>query len=61
MKSGVASDVIKLIDDSNSTLDPKVNQGGRVFNIVSGSISSGKADIKTTVNQPWWCIWIILS
>jgi len=51
--SSVASDVIKLIDDSNSTLDPKVNQGGRVFNIVSGSISSGQADIKTTAaNQP---------
>ena len=33
--------IIKLIDDSNSTTDPKVNQGGRVFNIVSGSIQVG--------------------
>ena len=46
--SSVASDVIKLIDDSNSTTDPKVNQGGRVFNIVSGSITSGQADVDTT-------------
>ena len=44
---------LKLIDDSNSTTDPKVNQGGRVFNIVSGSIQSGQADIKTTAaSQP---------
>jgi hypothetical protein len=39
---------IKLIDDSGATTDPTVNQGGRVFNIVSGSISGGTATIKTT-------------
>jgi len=44
---------IKLIDDSNSTTDAKVNQGGRVFNIVSGSIISGQSDVDTTAtNQP---------
>ena len=41
--------IIKLIDDSNSTTDPKVNQGGRVFNIVSGSIQSGTAVLETGV------------
>ena len=38
---------IKLIDDSGATTNPKVNQGGRVFNIVSGSIVGGTADIDT--------------
>ena len=38
---------IKLIDDSGATTNPKVNQGGRVFNIVSGSIVGGTAQIKT--------------
>lgn len=38
----------KLIDDSDSTSNPTVNEGGRVFNVVSGSIASGVADIKTT-------------
>ena len=46
--SSAESDVIKFIDDSAATTNPTVNQGGRVFNIVSGSISSGTADIKTT-------------
>jgi len=31
----------KFIDDSGATTNPTVNQGGRVFNIVSGSISGG--------------------
>tara|TARA_Y100000592_G_scaffold66089_1_gene102779 strand:- start:1517 stop:2566 length:1050 start_codon:yes stop_codon:yes gene_type:complete len=39
---------IKLIDDSGATTDPTVNQGGRVFNIVSGSITNGVATINTT-------------
>ena len=39
--------VIKLIDDSTATTNPTVNQGGRVFNIVSGSIAGGSADIHT--------------
>ena len=41
------SDTLKFIDDSGATTNPEVNQGGRVFNIVSGSIASGTADIKT--------------
>jgi len=43
-----SSHTIKLIDDSGATTNPTVNQGGRVFNIVSGSISSGTAVIKKT-------------
>ena len=47
------TDIIKLIDDSNATTDPTVNQGGRVFNVVSGSITSGTAVTKTAVgSQP---------
>jgi len=47
------SKFLKLIDDSDSTTDAKVNQGGRVFNIVSGSIQSGQSNIKTTAaSQP---------
>ena len=38
----------KLIDDSGATTTPTVNQAGRVFNIVSGSIAGGTAVIKTT-------------
>ena len=34
---------VKLIDDSGATTDPTVSQGGRVFNVVSGSIASGTA------------------
>ena len=41
---------IQLIDDSGATNNPTVNEGGRVFNVVSGSISDG---INTTAaNQP---------
>ena len=39
---------IKLIDDSGATTNPEVNQGGRVFNVVSGSIQSGTAVTNTT-------------
>ena len=38
---------LKLIDDSNATSNPTVNEGGRVFNVVTGSIASGTASIKT--------------
>ena len=38
----------KLIDDSGATTNPDVNISGRVFNVVSGSIQSGVADIDTT-------------
>ena len=37
-----------FIDDSGATTNPKVNQAGRVFNIVSGSISGGTATIYKT-------------
>ena len=39
---------LKLIDDSNATSNPTVNEGGRVFNVVTGSISTGTAVIETT-------------
>ena len=32
---------IQLIDDSGAGLNPTVNEGGRVFNVVSGSINDG--------------------
>jgi len=41
--SGSGSNMFKFIDDSGATTNPTVNQGGRVFNIVSGSIASGTA------------------
>tara|TARA_A100001201_G_scaffold141425_2_gene136817 strand:- start:2239 stop:3300 length:1062 start_codon:yes stop_codon:yes gene_type:complete len=51
--SGGPGNVIKLIDDSGATTNPTVNQGGRVFNVVSGSISSGQATTKTpATSQP---------
>jgi hypothetical protein len=52
--SGAAANrVIKLIDDSGATTNPAVNQGGRVFNIISGSIATGTAVTKyTTAQQP---------
>ena len=34
---------LRFIDDSGATTNPTVNQGGRVFNIVSGSIATGTA------------------
>ena len=40
--------VIHIIDDSGATTNPEINQGGRVFNLVSGSIQSGVASIKKT-------------
>ena len=39
--SGSGNKKYKFIDDSGATSNPTVNQGGRVFNIVSGSISGG--------------------
>ena len=41
------AELYKFIDDSGATTSPEVNQGGRVFNVVSGSISSGVADTDT--------------
>ncbi len=36
-----AANVVRLIDDSGASNNPTVNEGGRVFNIVSGSIANG--------------------
>lgn len=40
-------DNIRLIDDSNSTTNPESGIGGRVFNVVTGSISTGTSVIET--------------
>ena len=45
--SGSGATKLKFIDDSGATTNPTVNQGGRVFNIVSGSIATGTAVTKT--------------
>ena len=42
---------IKLIDDSGATTNPTVNEAGRVFNVVSGSISTGTAVTKTAASS----------
>ena len=42
---------IRLIDDSNSTTDPDAGIGGRVFNVVSGSITSGTTSIETAASS----------
>jgi len=39
---------VRLIDDSGATSNPTISQAGRVYNIVSGSIAGGTADIETT-------------
>ena len=39
--AGTFDSVVKLIDDSGATTNPTVNQGGRVFNVVSGSVAGG--------------------
>jgi len=46
LDSGNANQV-KLIDDSKATANPTSGIGGRVFNVVSGSIQSGTAVTKT--------------
>ena len=49
--SGIAT--MKLIDNSDATTNPTMNQGGRVFDIVSGSIAGGTASTKTVAtSQP---------
>ena len=40
-------DNIKLIDDSQSTTNPESGIGGRVFNVVTGSVSTGTSVIET--------------
>tara|TARA_Y100001972_G_C7578595_1_gene290255 strand:- start:287 stop:913 length:627 start_codon:yes stop_codon:yes gene_type:complete len=44
------TDKIKLIDDSSTASSVTVEQGGRVFNVVSGSISGGTTTIKTAAS-----------
>lgn len=41
---------VRLIDDSGATTNPDVNISGRVFNVVSGSISTGTAVTKTAAS-----------
>tara|TARA_R100001163_G_C5057544_1_gene194056 strand:+ start:707 stop:2092 length:1386 start_codon:yes stop_codon:yes gene_type:complete len=48
--SGNSQSGLKLIDDSSATSTTTVNRAGRVFNIVSGSIASGTAVIKTAAS-----------
>ena len=43
---GTGATKVKLIDDSGATTNPSVNAGGRVFNVVSGSIATGTAVTK---------------
>jgi hypothetical protein len=45
MGSGAAKR--KFIDDSGATNNPTVNEGGRVYNVVSGSLETGAGVIKT--------------
>ena len=48
-----ADSLLKLIDDSGATTNPTTGVGGRVFNIVSGSIASGTAVTNTAAaSQP---------
>jgi|TARA_B100000902_G_scaffold393667_1_gene448363 hypothetical protein len=44
-------DKVSLIDDSGATTNPTVNQGGRVFNVVSGSIADGVYKSAATETQ----------
>ena len=41
------ANLVKLIDDSKATTNPTSGVGGRVFNVVSGSIQTGTAVTKT--------------
>jgi len=41
------ANLVKLIDDSGATTNPTSGIGGRVFNVVSGSIQSGTTSTKT--------------
>ncbi|MBC8428544.1 hypothetical protein H8D04_01535 [bacterium] len=41
------ANLVKLIDDSGATSNPTTGVGGRVFNVVSGSIQTGTAVTKT--------------
>ena len=41
----------KFIDDSGATSNPTVNEGGRVFNIVSGSLETGTGVVNTAATS----------
>ena len=43
----LSGSAVKLIDDSGATSNPDSGIGGRVFNVVSGSIATGTAVTKT--------------
>ncbi len=49
-KAKVGHDV-RLIDDSQSTTNPEAGIGGRVFNVVSGSIRSGVSSIPSAASN----------
>ena len=49
--TGNAKGFIKLIDDSDSTTSAQTGIGGRVFNVVSGSISTGTSVVKTAATS----------
>ena len=49
--SGHRGDAIRLIDDSSTNTSPDVNEGGRVFNVVSGSVAGGVA-VAATAQGP---------
>jgi hypothetical protein len=42
---------IRLIDDSKATTNPESGVGGRVFNVVTGSIQGGTASTKTAASS----------
>jgi hypothetical protein len=44
----LSGSAVKLIDDSGATSNPDSGIGGRVFNVVSGSIATGTAVTKTS-------------
>ena len=47
----LSGSAMKLIDDSGATTNPESGVGGRVFNIVSGSIASGVTSTKTAATS----------
>ena len=48
LRLGTGATQLKLIDDSGATSNPTVNEGGKVYNVVTGSIATGTAVVKTT-------------
>jgi hypothetical protein len=51
LPAGHRGDAIRLIDDSSTNTSPDVNEGGRVFNVVSGSVADGVA-VAATAQGP---------